>query len=164
MYNLPLILFTSNIESRDKKMQGSKDDSSERRTILINSKAYEKLERAKREGESYSDVIIRLISTTLEGLQRRGEMEIVTSDERKLSVSVEQDKCLGAMSCVVLAPGLFSLDTSQLGFGRRGGEPLGMRDVVEGEVDSDTIIRAAQSCPYQAIRVKDVTIGEEIVP
>ncbi|MDA4128291.1 MAG: ferredoxin [Thaumarchaeota archaeon] len=131
--------------------------------IPVSRRAGDKLTRAKREGESYSDVIIRLTSTTLEGLRRRGELEVVTSDRRKLSVSVEQDKCLGAMSCVSLAPGIFALDRTQLGFTLKRQEPLGMRDVGEGEIDSDTIIRAAESCPYRAILVKDVETGEEIV-
>ena len=109
-------------------------------------------------------MIIRLTSTTLEGLQRRGEKEIVTSDDRILSVSVDQGKCLGAMSCVALAPEVFALDVSQLGLRRKRDEPLGMRDVMKGEVDSETVIRAAQSCPYQAIHLKDAATGEEIVP
>jgi ferredoxin/predicted CopG family antitoxin len=136
----------------------------EERNIPINEKAYERLTWARKEKESYSDVIIRLTSTTLEGLQRRGEKEIVTSEDRKLSVSVEQGKCLGAMSCVALAPDVFAIDISQLGLSRARDEPLGMRDVMEGEVAGETIIRAAQSCPYQAISVKDATTGEEIVP
>jgi ferredoxin len=107
---------------------------------------------------------MRLISTTLEGLQRRGEMEVVTSDNKRLSVRIDQDRCLGAMSCVAEAPQLFALDTSQLGVDRRGDEPLVMKEVMEGELDSELLLRAAQSCPYQAIRVKDVDKGEELFP
>jgi len=136
----------------------------EEKSIPVSQRAYDRLAWAKKEGENYSDVIIRLTSTTLEGLQRRGEKEIVTSDDRRLSVSVDQGKCLGAMSCVALAPEVFALDVSQLGLRRKRDEPLGMRDVMKGEVDSETIIRAAQSCPYQAIHVNDAATGEEIVP
>ncbi len=136
----------------------------EEKSVSVSQKAYDRLTWAKREGENYSDVITRLTSTTLEGLQRRGEKEIVTFDGKRLSVSVDQGKCLGAMSCVGLAPEVFALDVSQLGLTRKHDEPLGMRDVMEGEVDSETIIRAAQSCPYQAIRVRDAATGEEIVP
>jgi predicted CopG family antitoxin len=136
----------------------------EERAIPVNLRAYEKLTKAKKEGESYSDVIIRLTSTTLEGLQRRGEMEIVTTEGKKLKVRIEQGKCLGAMSCVALAPKVFALDISQLGLSRHGAdEPLGMRDVLEGEVDGDTLVRAAQSCPYKAIYVRDEE-GELILP
>ena len=138
--------------------------SGEERELRINGKAFERLSRAKREGESYSDVIIRLSAATLEGLQRRGEKEVVTSDGLRLTLSIDQDKCLGAMSCVTLAPSVFSYDVSQAGPWRKRSEPLGMMDVEEGEVDSDTLSRAAQSCPYQAIIVKDAETGEILFP
>jgi len=70
----------------------------------------------------------------------------------------------GAMSCVALAPEVFALDPSQLGLRRERDEPLGMRDVMEGEVASEDLLRAAQSCPYEAIHVKDAETGEEILP
>ena len=71
---------------------------------------------------------------------------------------------MGAESCVALAPQVFALDVANLGFGTSQ-EPLGMRDVMDREVDSDTIIRAAKSCPYQAIYVRDSKNGDEqIVP
>ena len=117
-----------------------------------------------KKGENYSDVILRLVSTKLDGLQRRGEKEIVTSDNRRLILGVEQDKCLGAESCVALAPMVFALDVSNLGFGRKDEAPLAMREVMDRTVDSDTIIRAALSCPYSAIFVKDAESGEEISP
>lgn len=75
----------------------------EERSVPVNQRAYDKLSRARRKDESYSDVIIRLTSATLEGLQQ---------------------------------------------------------DVMEGEVDGDTLIRAAQSCPYRAIRLKDMETGQ----
>src|SRR5487761_1028645 len=121
------------------------EDNGNQVTIAVSDEAYQRLTWAKKEGENYSDVIIRLTSTKLEGLQRRGEKEINTSDKRKLSLSIDQGKCLGAESCVALAPLAFALE-----------EPLGMRDIMDKEVDSETIIRAAYSCPYKAIYVKDV--------
>lgn len=138
--------------------------SSEEREIRINGKAFERLSRAKKGDESFSDVIIRLSAATLEGLQRRGEKEIVTSDGLRLTLSIDQDKCLGAMSCVTLAPSVFAYDVSEQGAWRKRAEPLGMKDVEEGEVDSDSLSRAAQSCPYQAITVKDTETGEILFP
>lgn len=88
-----------------------------------------KLVRAQREGESLSDVIIRLTSTKVAGLQKRGEKEIVTSDGRKLIVRIDQNLCLAAESCVTMAPMVFALDETNLGFTRREAEPLGMMDV-----------------------------------
>ena len=108
-------------------------------------------------------MILRLTSTKLFGLRRRGEEEILTSDDKRLSVSVDQDLCMGAESCVTLAPEVFSLDETQLGR-RKSTEPLGMIEVEAGTVGSDAIIRAARSCPYQAIRLRDTRSGEQLAP
>jgi ferredoxin len=137
--------------------------SAREKSVVLDEKTYQRLLRAKREGETISDVILRLTSTKLLGLQRRGEEEILTSDDRRLSVSVDQDLCMGAESCVALAPEVFSLDDTQLGR-RIGTEPLGMLEVDEGTVDSDRIIRAARSCPYQAIRVRDTKTNDQLAP
>lgn len=133
------------------------------RKITLSEKVYQRLMRAKGDDESMDDVILRLTSTKLFGLQRRGEKEIVTSDDKTLSVSVDQDLCMGAESCVNVAPEVFSLDENQLGR-RTGTEPLGMIDVEAGTVDSEKIIRAAKSCPYQAIRVRDTRTDEQLSP
>ena len=107
---------------------------SEERTIEVSPKAFERLTWAKKKNESYSDVIIRLMATTIEGLQRRGEKEIVTQDNKRLILSVEQGKCMGAESCVELAPEVFALDLTNLGIGRSEDAPLAMRDVMDREV------------------------------
>lgn len=132
------------------------------KAITLDDKAFERLTWAKREEETYSDVIIRLTSTKIEGLQRRGEIEIVTSDGRKLGIRIEQGKCSGAESCVTLAPEVFALDPTQLGRTHR--EPLGVRDVMERKVGSESIIRAVKSCPYAAIHIRDMDSGVEIHP
>jgi ferredoxin/predicted CopG family antitoxin len=131
----------------------------EARSVELNSKAFDKLTWAKRKDESYSDVIIRLVSTKLDGLQRRGEMEIVTRDNRRLVLSVDQNLCMGAESCVSLAPEVFALDISRINNG-----PLAMRDVMEGEVLSEKVLTAAETCPYRAIKVRDAQTGEVIFP
>ncbi len=129
-------------------------------TVELNETAYRRLNWAKKGDESYSDVILRLISTKLDGLQRRGEKEVVTTDNKRLVLNVDQDKCLGAESCSALAPLVFALDISHF----KDGAPLAMREVMDRTVDSETIIRAAVSCPYKAILVKDAESGEELVP
>jgi ferredoxin/predicted CopG family antitoxin len=133
--------------------------SEEERTINVNQRAYDKLTWARKKDESYSDVIIRLVSTKLDGLQRRGEMELVTRDNKRLILSVEQSLCMGAESCVALAPEVFALDTSQM-----NKAPLGMREVMDRELPSDKILAAAETCPYKAIRVKDAESGEDLFP
>jgi len=137
--------------------------STEERNIVLTDRVYQRLLRAKGENESISDVIMRLTSTKLFGLQRRGEKEIVTSDDKTLSVSIDQDLCVGAESCVSLAPEVFSLDESQLGR-RTSFEPLGMIDVEERTVDSEKIVRAAKSCPYKAITVRDKNTDDRLAP
>lgn len=132
---------------------------SEDKTIAVNGRAYDKLTWAKKKDESYSDVIIRLVSTKLDGLQRRGEKEIVTQDNKRLILSVDQSLCMGAESCVSLAPEVFALDPSRINDG-----PLGMRDVMDREVPSDKIVTAAQTCPYKAIKIIDAETGEQIFP
>ncbi len=128
--------------------------------VEVSAKAFDKLSRANKQNENFSDVIIRLMSTTLEGLQRRGEKEIVTQDNRRLALSVEQGICMGAESCVELAPEIFALDLTNLGFGLKEAAPLGMRDVMDREIHSEKILTAVQSCPYKAIIVKDLESGE----
>jgi len=135
----------------------------EERRITLSDRVYQRLTKAMGEGETFDDVIMRLTSTKLFGLRRRGEMEILTSDDRTLSVSVDQDLCMGAESCVGIAPEVFSLDENQLGR-RTSTEPLGMIEVEEGTVDSDKIIRAAKSCPYKAIRVRDAKTDDQLSP
>jgi ferredoxin len=134
----------------------------EQLSISVNQKAYDRLQKAKKKGESLSDVIIRLSDAKVTALQRRGEKEIETSDARRLVVQIDQDKCVGAESCVSVSPEVFALDPSELGGFRRGGAPLGMREVEERSVDSDTIIRAAKSCPYHAIQVREADTGDEL--
>jgi ferredoxin/predicted CopG family antitoxin len=133
-------------------------------TITLGRKAYERLDRARKKGESFSDVILRLSSTKLFGLQKRGQMEVLTKDNRKLSIKVEQDLCLGAESCATLAPEVFALDESHLGGSKRGAEPLGMMEVEERTIDSETVIQAAKSCPYQAIHVRDAETDIQVTP
>jgi ferredoxin/predicted CopG family antitoxin len=135
----------------------------EERRITLSDRVYQRLTKAMGEGETFDDVIMRLTSTKLFGLRRRGEVEILTSDDRTLSVSVDQDLCMGAESCVGIAPEVFALDENQLGR-RTSTEPLGMIEVEERTVDSDKIIRAAKSCPYKAIRVRDAKTDDQLSP
>ena len=128
------------------------------RTISVSSKAFDKLTWAKKKDESYSEVIMRLVSTKLDGLQRRGEKEIVTQDNRRLKVSIDQSLCMGAESCVSLAPEVFALDASRI-----NAAPLGMREVMDREVPSEKILAAAQTCPYKAIKIIDAETGEQVV-
>lgn len=67
-------------------------------------------------------------------------------------IYVDRDLCIGAASCVAIAPGVFALDDEN-------------KAVVINEkgADSETIILAAQSCPTRAIILYDEQ-GNQIYP
>ncbi len=98
----------------------------------------------------------------IQNLQQRGKRRIVTSDSKELLVEVDQTRCMGAESCLMVAPQVFALDPGQLGLFRRGNQPLGLKPVSERVIDSETIIIAAKSCPYRAIHVRDLDNEEEL--
>ncbi len=136
---------------------------SEREKMIgVNDRALERLAKARKAGESFSDVILRLSEPKVASLQQRGEMDIATSDEKNLSVRIIQTRCMGAESCVVVAPQVFALDLKNLGSFHRDRKPLSMRDMAERSVDSETVVLAAKSCPYKAIYVKDIENGESL--
>ena len=70
----------------------------------------------------------------------------------KYKVEVLRDKCIGAASCVAIAPKVFGLDKDQKAF-----------IISEDELD-DVKLLAAQSCPTAALSVIDVETGEQVWP
>ena len=71
----------------------------------------------------------------------------------KLQIIVDRDLCIGAASCVGVAPEVFELDADD-------------KSVVinpEG-ADDETIVQAAQACPQDAISLKDKETGQQIYP
>lgn len=67
-------------------------------------------------------------------------------------IVVDRAKCIGANSCVAVAPGVFQLDEENLAY------------VVDPDsTDEDTILLAAQSCPVLAILLYDEN-GTKIFP
>lgn len=84
--------------------------------------------------------------------------------ERRLQVTYDQKRCIGAGQCAAIDPAHFSL--------REGKTVLTSAKSVEGlqvhegkfdAVSALRIERAAASCPSNAIRVMDLGIGEETV-
>ncbi len=67
-------------------------------------------------------------------------------------IVVDRSLCIGAASCVALAPGVFELDAEN-------------KAVVYNETgaDDETIMLAAKSCPTRAILVFDEN-GKQIYP
>lgn len=67
-------------------------------------------------------------------------------------IVVDRQGCIGARSCVVVAPGVFEMDDQNLAY------------VVDPDSASeDTILMGAQSCPTLAIKLYDED-GKQIFP
>ena len=126
--------------------------------VELTEKAYRMLANAKRSGETMSDTIIRNPEIRKANLQKRGEVEITTMEGKKLQAGIVEDLCLGTGFCAVLAPEHFSLDREKI-----GGEPLGIADSDEKLVELERLRRAAESCPWRAIYLKDSNTGDYIV-
>ena len=67
-------------------------------------------------------------------------------------IVIDRVKCIGARSCVAVAPGVFEMDGENLAY---VGDPE--------NADEDTIMLAAQSCPVLAILLYDEN-GKRIFP
>ncbi len=73
--------------------------------------------------------------------------------KRTYIIEILRDVCIGAASCVAIAPETFQLDDENKVV------------LVESDWDEEEIIlAAAQSCPVFAIIVKDAATGQQIFP
>ncbi len=72
---------------------------------------------------------------------------------RNLKFHVDKDLCIGAATCVAIAPNTFLLDSDAKAI---------ILDTAESDSD-DTIIDAARGCPTAAIIVQDAS-GNNIFP
>ena len=68
-------------------------------------------------------------------------------------VIVDRNVCIGSATCVVISPDAFELDSE--------GISTVKKDALK--VDEETLLRAAKSCPVQAISVFDED-GSRIFP
>ena len=73
--------------------------------------------------------------------------------ENKISkIEIDRELCIGAATCVALAPGVFALDKKNKAF-----------VVDEHGADADVIRLAAESCPTKAISLFDEN-GARVYP
>jgi ferredoxin len=78
---------------------------------------------------------------------------ITTKDGKTLEIKVDRSLCIGAATCVVLAPNTFELDNENKAV---------IKDTA-GEEEYQKIIEAAKGCPVLAVIVKDEN-GKQIFP
>jgi len=71
----------------------------------------------------------------------------------KYQVKVVRSLCIGAATCVAVAPSTFELDTEN-------------KAVIKGgSTDTEnSIVMAAQSCPTQAVIITDTETGKQVWP
>ena len=62
---------------------------------------------------------------------------------KNLTVTVDRDLCIGAATCLAIAPKVFALDDD------------GKAIVIEGadDTDEESVVNAARACPTAAIKV-----------
>lgn len=79
--------------------------------------------------------------------------EVGENPKRRYRITIKRDLCIGAGSCVAIAPNTFDLDDKNIAI------------IKEGEWEEDDIIlAAAQSCPVFAIIIEDLETGKRIFP
>ena len=81
-----------------------------------------------------------------------GQAEGDLQQPRIAKIVVDRDLCIGAASCVAIAPGVFALDDENKAY-----------VVNDKGADDETILLAAQSCPTRAILLYDKD-GNQIYP
>ena len=87
----------------------------------------------------------------------------IVVEGKRVRVRVDWNSCMGASSCVELAPRVFRLDWSK----KKSifdPAPLELLDEKATGTDPNVVFSAAQSCPYHAIILEDDDTGERIFP
>lgn len=69
-----------------------------------------------------------------------------------MKIITDRETCIGAASCVGIAPDVFQLD-----------DEFKVYVVDASAAEDDTLIQAAEACPVQAIRLEDDD-GKQVYP
>jgi ferredoxin len=93
--------------------------------------------------------------------ERGGWWTGVVVNDRKVGIKVDWNSCMGAASCVELAPKVFRLDWEKK---KSIFDPAPLVLLDKKGADPERIFFAAQSCPYHAIILEDEETGERIFP
>ena len=83
-------------------------------------------------------------------------------NEIYIKVEIDKISCMGVGSCVSIAPQVFKVDEASLKSSFMAYAPLKLLD--EHGASNQTILEAAQSCPYKAIIVNNKDNDERIFP
>jgi len=85
----------------------------------------------------------------------------------RITIKVDKDLCIGAASCVTVAPETFRLNDENkayvLDHGQEPGGPTYERTIEVSEEEKENILLSAQSCPTLAVSIFDEA-GEQIYP
>jgi len=77
-----------------------------------------------------------------------------TFKNKDWKVWVDRDLCIGAASCVAVAPKAFTLDDEAKAV---------VLDTIDQE-QKETIVDAAKACPVAAIFIEDIKTGKRVFP
>jgi ferredoxin len=80
---------------------------------------------------------------------------------KQVSIHVDWNSCMGAASCVELAPRVFRLDWEKK---KSVFDPAPLEILDEKGETPEKVFVAAQSCPFRAIVLEDEETGERIFP
>lgn len=75
------------------------------------------------------------------------------TQKKVAKITVDRNACIGAATCIVVAPNAFELDEQNIAVIKPGATNL----------SDDMLLMAAQSCPTQAIKLYDES-GNQIFP
>ena len=78
---------------------------------------------------------------------------VTTSDGKKVTIYIDRNLCIGAASCVAVAPKMYALDN----------EAKAIMLPTSNEESFQTALDGAKSCPVAAIFVKDEQ-GNQVFP
>ena len=92
---------------------------------------------------------------------RSGWWTGIVVEGHRINVKVDQATCMGASSCVELAPEVFRLDWSKK---KSTFDPAPLETLNSVAPDPQKVFKAAQSCPYRAIRLQDADTAEPLFP
>lgn len=93
----------------------------------------------------------------------------MNTEKKKIGkLMIDRNLCIGAASCIAVAPSAFELDPDNKAVLRRKAAPptseaTARKDLEDTLIDDEMLLLAATSCPTQAIFVYDEE-GKQIYP